>query len=198
MSVEDSFEVVMQVAPMSVTEKARAIPEEILEMPTVVLEKKFNLTDRLILKRLRTTFWMELDRAHANGAKFLLKSVYEGFCERQYFTKKVLGNSYALAYMLRRHGGYEAILEEMLIHGLEVQREILDLPIVDEEGRIDMKVLDIKNKIIESTHNRLKGTPVNRTQIHQTTQSLPSDAVKKYQGLEESDIKARIRELEGK
>lgn len=196
---QGSIDFLIEILPLFFSEKVKAIPDQLFELSQNELEKKFDSSEKLILKRMRITFWIEADRCLNSDQKFSVAPVYSGICSRAYFNKKILGNSFALAYLLRRLPQYKAVLHEMVYSGMEYERQILDMPAIDSEGKPDYKLIQIQLKLIESAHNRLMGTPVSRTQIHQhmtTSESLPTSG--RYEALGDGEIKARIKELERK
>lgn len=189
---KSSFEQLYEIAPLELQKRMEAIPDDILEKTDKDILNKLRLDDRVILRRLRLALWSEADRVFNAATKLnmRLSSVYDGLCDRKYFNKKVLGNSFNLAFLCRRPHDYNVLMTELLEYGLHLNREILELDHVDEEGKLNTKLLDIKLKIIENTHNRLKGTPVSRTQVHtinskQSSQSLDYSQASNKELLEE-------------
>lgn len=192
-----SFDNLHAVAPLSLQKAMQAIPVSIFEMTDKELEKKFKLDHKVIIKRLRLSLWNEADRATNTRSPFRLNAIYEGFCDRHFFLRKVLGNSYALAYVIRRPLDYNILMTDMLYAGLELSNEVLHLDHIKDDGSLDHKLLQIKMSIVESVHNRLKGTPVSRSEIVQTTLPAKQSGQVVDESVSLKEIQAEIKRLKG-
>jgi len=127
--------------------------------------------------RVRYLFWHEYEAAIFDNRKMSMTNVFSLVCSPSVFRRMFREIPYRAAYLLSRPVAYEHTVKEMLLHGLGKLRGILDLPDMDERGRINTKMLDLKFKIVAMMDLRVNGAPTQR--VHQITQQMaPTSAVK--------------------
>lgn len=165
-------------------------PDSVKDMNFEEVEKK--IRPGATLARAKIAFWMEVERAQRLNVKINMMNVYKGIMTLSEFRRRVLGNSYGITYIVTPPTSYQIVVEEMLQAGLRIERETLDLPHVDEYGKIDHKLLAVKHKIIDGIHSRIKGLPVSR--IHQVNQNLGESA--RSGQLTPDEIDAKLEALE--
>lgn len=118
--------------PASVQNRVLSQPvQDLVNMPEEELEKLVNPS--VSIRRLRTAFWMEYERAmkadNVMHSKIRLYSVCCSVCSEQFFLTNVVHNNYALAWIIRPLANYTVALEEALYHGINRLREILNFPL---------------------------------------------------------------------
>jgi hypothetical protein len=112
--------------------------QRVLEMSDEEVDRQ--LRPSLVMKRLRTSWWLEYDRiAHQiynyrcpNPKReygFKIDRAIEGICTEEYFREKVLSSDVALGYIMRPPADYIVCINEALQHGVQKLREILDFPL---------------------------------------------------------------------
>ena len=152
-----------------------------LQMSEEDFERELKPT--LVLRRLRTEFWLEYEKkSNCNSTntlsgrrhQFQLENVYLGICSKEYFYDFVVTNDAAFAWILRCPGDYIVSLTEALQHGVNRLRELLDIPLYkpitnkrsggflrNDEGEIimevDTKAADILLKSYAMLDIRVKG-----------------------------------------
>lgn len=129
-------------------------------------EAKPTITDN----RLRLAFWTEYNRAQDMGTDMKISAVYSGICTRQNFNDRYLTSPENVAWMLLPPTSYVVIMEEMLVHGRDRLREIMEEnPIKD--GEVDFKLAELQFKIHVYNETRYKGAVVQRVQTHSLVES---------------------------
>lgn len=182
--------------PSIIRERVNAIPSEIYDMPFEALERKLSVDGHvpIELSRVRIAFWLEFERASRTGIPFSLAAVCGGVMGLSKLQKEVLANSYRLAYIITPPPSYALVMDEFLHYGLQLQREILNMPHVNpKNGRTDTAMLSLKNKIIEGIHNRVKGMPTSKS-VHIQKQLGEGELINPAGDIKEID--AKIAELE--
>lgn len=121
--------------------------------------------------RLRVSFWQEYDRAQAKGRPMNMSMVYGGICSREYWEQCYLKFAEKVAWLMTPPASYSIAMEEALIYAIEQMRDILEMPNEDPvTGKLNFKLMELKAKIYESVHIRVKGAPVQR--VENKTMSL--------------------------
>jgi hypothetical protein len=115
--------------------------------------------------RLRLAFWNEHNLAQENGTTMRMTSVYAGVCTRQFFETKYLSEPVNIAWMLCPPASYIIALEEIVARSQTKLSEILDAEVVDEDGKVDVKLGELILKINVAAEARLKGSVLVRKHI---------------------------------
>lgn len=153
--------------------------------------------------RLKHAFWLEYNNACADDRMMDFRNVHALISSDEVFYNTFLRKPFMAPYLITRPAFYEASLKEMLYHGMDQLRLVLDEPHVDESGKINTKLLEIKLKVVSMIDLRLHGAPTQR--LHQINQNvngpgLPSPQAKDLtQLVAKGDMKAiqeKILELE--
>ncbi len=108
--------------------------------------------------RLRLAFWMEYDRAQANFKNIRIDNVFGGICTRSYFYGAYLNNPHKVAWLLMPPTSYVVKMEETLDFGLDQLRDILEM----ECGPRDVKLMELKAKIVAMVDQRVRGAVTQR------------------------------------
>lgn len=129
-------------------------------------ELKYALKDRRMMPsatdcRLRLKFWHEYDRAQATMDKMHTVNVYAGVCSKQVFDI-YMARAEKVAWLCCQPASYQAVAEEVLHYGYGQLRDILELPHVDEFGKVNTKLMELKLKITAVAELRTKGAVVQK------------------------------------
>lgn len=148
----------------------------------------FTLTERQLKRRLdpdpveariRLRFWDEYARAQDKGRRLFLADCIRGICSNDYWKYNIHGRPEKIAWIITPPVDYITNMQELLYLGLEEFREILTLPIVNDMGKADSRLIAQKVKIVELLDARVKGAVVQKIaikqQIDQRTQHMLSD-----------------------
>jgi hypothetical protein len=153
--------------------------------------------------RLRLNFWNQYDQTQARNAQEMnFSAIVAGICSRQFLYDHYLKRPENVAWMLCMPSSYETVLEEGLQFGLEQLRDVLALDanvyLTDADGKVlkdedgeptiigfNMKLLEMKAKITEMIHVRLKGAVASKQltvhaslgQVNKQTEALTMDGL---------------------
>lgn len=150
--------------------------------------------------RIRIRFWHEYDFAVESGTRMNFVGMLSRICHKSYFYGTYLQRAEKMAWLMCMPAAYENKIEEMLEFGLEQLRDILETDHFDAKQRPNIKLMELKAKIVALVEARKYGAIVQR--VKQETTSLNvnvSDKQIEYavtQGTME-DINKRIKMLEG-
>jgi len=159
-------------------------------------------------QRLRYLFWQEYENAVLDNRKMIMNNVHSLVCDAKAFQRLFLGTlPYRVAFLLCRPAAYQHTLNEMLLHGMKRMRQILDLPEIDEKGKINTKIIELKLKVTAMVDMRVHGAPTQK--VHQITQNIGGAARSDVKELVNSgdmatiqnrlaEIEAEKRKLEGR
>jgi hypothetical protein len=184
--------------------EAAKVRGDLFEMDERTLYKQLRSDGKLPTatdNRLRMNFWQEYDRAQATNRDMEIVAIYAGVCSNNYFMNRYLLMPEKVAWMACAPASYSVIMEEALAFGIEQLRDILEMPMVDGKGRINVKLAELKAKITDMLIIRVKGAVTQK--LEQTSKNMnlsitTSDAtVAKQAMLGSMDaIEKRLKELE--
>lgn len=148
-------------------------------------------------RRLRAAFWLEYDSAIANHRKININAVYGNVCTYEIFYSLYRRAPSRVAWLLCPPTKYQVLVESSLALGLEAMDEILELPIIDAKGRVNVKLGELKAKITAMLDQRVKGGITQR--LEQKTLNLNVHGTQKQiAAMDVDEMEKRIRELERK
>lgn len=151
-------------------------------------------------QRLRYLFWLEYQNAALEEREMVMNNVHSLVCGEKSFTSLFLKLPYRACFLVCRPAAYQHVMKEMLTHGMYRLRQILDLPEIDANGKINTKILELKIKVTAMIDMRLHGAPTQK--IHQVTQNLPGPPNQKTEVkdlIQKGDmvtIQQRLKEIE--
>lgn len=151
--------------------------------------------------RLRIKFWDEYDRAQADNSRMEVKNIFAGICVREYFYGHYLAKPEKVAWMMCAPASYEVKMEEALAFGIEQLRDILELDHVSASGRIDVKLLELKAKIVAMMDQRVKGAVVQRVENKNMNLNISTSdqtVAKKAMAGTMEQIEKRLKELDSR
>ncbi len=149
--------------------------------------------DEKILNRLRIAFWREYERAQSTKTMMLLANITSGIVSYQVFKKHFESHATRMAFIITPPQDYDTVIAEMFSIGLEQMRDILVSPHVDEQGKINTRLADVKIRIVESLHSRIKGGVVQRVEQKNLNVNVNKESNQALQSME--DIDKRLAEL---
>jgi hypothetical protein len=208
----DNPRALINIVPTVAANALRAIPDELFDLSLPELKAKIGEDD--IIDMLRTSWWIEYNRAQKTNTMFNLSNVFSGLTWGSKFANKYLGNSYKFLYIITPPVDYNTQQHQILNLALEAEMKVLKLPIMkavyNKEGamigeEVDSKLLAIQQKIAENVKNRIMGMPVNRTmQINQnfnTNTNAPSspfgEGTKPIEHMDETELQEYVDRLKG-
>jgi hypothetical protein len=177
--------------PSNVAQALAVIPEELL----LHCEEDIRKLSRpdVLEERLRIAFWLEYDSSQRNKRQMRMSQVFGGLCSSTYFAKKIITNSFKMAFICTPPSDYRVTIEELLQLGLRQMRDILLLPHIDDNGKPDARVADVKYRIVQDLHNRVHGQVIHRVEMKSTNVNV--DATEAVLPSSMTDIDAQLKQL---
>lgn len=143
--------------------------------------------------RLRMKFWNEYDYAQAYGkASIEMNRVVAGVCTVEYFYNKYMTSPSKVAWLLCPPTQYMVKAEEALSFGIDQLRDILDQPHING-GKIDMKLAELKLKIVALLEPRVQGAVAQKV-LHAHAHIKGAAAQKAVEGVTAVTSMAKIDE----
>jgi hypothetical protein len=148
----------------------------VLERVLAARPDLFQLSERRITRKadpdplhrmLRIRFWQEYDVAQNGGRRMMQKDVTRGLCATEWWSRNINANPEMVAYIATPPPKYMMKMESMLDVALDNLMEIIELPIKDDKGKIDTRLISEKVKIFQMLDVRVKGAVVQKLAIHQ-------------------------------
>ena len=195
---------VMNLLPEAVREKCKARRGEdpvLFEMSESELYKEMRRnkhTPSVSDNRIRLKFWMEYDECITNYNRAMnLKRIAAGTTSYEYFIIHFLKNCYRVAWMLMPPANYKSRMVEALDFGLDQMREILNLPLLDDDGKLDHKLAAMKITIFKMLDDRSNGVAIQRleSKMLQINANIAPVEMKRVRELAESMSVDEMRKL---
>lgn len=144
---------------------AMEIPGHLLGMSAQTLRNKIKANS--MDEQLRVSFWEEFLIASDNNQRMRIEAIYPRVCVREYFYKHFVDNPARFAYMLHPPAEYMLQMKSLLQLGLRRFEEILQMPLVNEKGVVNSKLVSEIVRIVMLVDNRVKGAVVQKVQLEQ-------------------------------
>lgn len=191
----DSDRSILNLVPTKISEKislAREAKPELFERDERELRKEVlpTPTDN----RLRLAFWNEYNRAQSESNAMKMNAVYAGVCSAQYFHDSYLQRPEHVAWLLCPPAAYQTIMEEALMFGIDQLRDILEMSVVAKNGQINVKLGELKAKIVAMLDLRVKGAVM--TKNVNLNLNAEGNVKKAVESNSMEDVDRRIAELE--
>lgn len=175
--------------PKPLSERILKISKEAYEIQEVnELKKKAKANERLEL--LRESFWNEYEKAIVQDRVISSGNIYEGICNR-YIWHSVIKDDFKLMYIITPTAKYESRIKVILKEkAVPVLNQILDAPMFDCKGDMNINLAALKVRVIKQLEDRIKGNPVQRIENKEfkLSASVSSDNME--------DLKKRMEELD--
>jgi hypothetical protein len=145
------------------------------------------------LNRLRNQLWIAFEKAKADGKAIEVFDICVGIC-----TPKVLNIAFRdpdkAAWLFTPPERYIDMLDETLQYGMKKLRAILDMNDVRANGSADIKLLELKFKIVAMMDLRKNGAPTQK--IEQKSMNVNyTKAEKEITGASLEELEKRAAEL---
>lgn len=115
-------------------------------------------------ERMRMTFWLEYERAILTNEKMVVYNIHSLVCDERVFYRVFCTNPGRAAFLVCRPTAYQEQVKEILNHGLRGMRRVLDMPEYDKNGKLNLKLIELKTKITAMMDMRLHGAPTQKVQ----------------------------------
>jgi hypothetical protein len=143
--------------------------------------------------RVRLSFWDEYNAATAAGKKMSLQSIICGSCSWEGWVTIYEPNNHKMLWVFTPPTSYVSAMRQILYRGTERLLEIMNLPLMDKEGKIDAKVATLVLKAWQLADMRVKGGIVQRMQVEQKNLNLNLNA---DSGVEQAKMNIQSLQLE--
>jgi len=138
------------------------------------------------LRKLRSNFHYEAQKALAQGKMLQVSDIVKGICGTNHFLK-IIDDSNRLAYLLIPYADQKSVVYHQGNLAMERLSDILSAKIIDKEGQLDNRNATLVLQAIRMLYDRV--FPVTQ-RIHQITE----DGTKKSNS--DVDLEDRIKQLE--
>lgn len=181
----------INIVPSHVGEVIQAIPDELLSMSDDELKSmgKISMDD----ERLRESFALEYFHCQNRQKSMMMTNVYGGVCTPEYWKRVALRNSFKMAYIIRLPTDHQLDMRSLLTKGLGEMRKILDMDMIDDKGRPNFKLADVKRRIVEMTLIQTYGYGVQR--IENSNLNI-NKTITEENTINREEIDRKIAELE--
>lgn len=187
----------INILPTVMATRLEAVPDDLFLLTEKELERQAEVTD--IEKRLRIQFWNEYNTAQAAPRRMNIKNVVAGICTDSYFNKKIITNSFKVAYICTPLADYKLQMQELLRMGFEQIKDIMMRPHTDQYGNLEPRAADVKFKIWQDVANREIGMVVHRIESKNLNVNVDAGMPNNVEDLNDPEaIKKQIEELEAK
>lgn len=198
---ENPFALV-NITPAWLSDLIRALPAATLKMAHKSLETQARPSKAE--ERLRLSFWNEYDRViHKTQPEINLANVYGGVLEESAFKELVTESKFKLAYILSPPPTLNLVLDEVITKGYDEMKRIMAEPMVDAEGKFNLKLAELKNKILSTAlmkrHGRTTNINIKSQNLHAVKNvDAPTDVTPAPEQIAQTaaDIEAAIKDVE--
>jgi hypothetical protein len=196
---KDNPRCVVNLLPEIPKRVALDIPPDMLAQTPQQLRRKLNPND--MDEQLRLAFWDEYFLAMDNSRMIRMDAVYGRVCSREHFYKNIVGNADRFLWILQPPEEYMLKMRGLLEIGLNRFAEILQLPIVNDRGAADTKLIGQVVQIVSLLDNRIKGAVPQKLYVEGKSYNMNVnyEAPKSYEEINQEikNIEQEILELQG-
>ena len=122
--------------------------------------------------KLRLNFWDEYNYASAAGKRMSSVAVLRGVCSAAQFYSVIVPNRRRMMWMLSQPESYACTMRNILHRATDRLLEIVSLPIVDANGKVDTKVVVNILRAFQLVDMRVKGSVAQTVNIKQQSMHL--------------------------
>ena len=195
--VEGSVAHLLELLPPAARRAAGKIPVSVLRMDPLELRRKVKPSP--FMEALRTSFWAEYHACTKNARGMNMARVY-GPIISQFYWNRILENPVLTAFVMTPPADYHNSVRSLLRLSLERMHEIMNLPLYDKKGNIDVNIAKLVLKAHEVVMYREMGAPVQKSlSISKTIGENPDEASTAERGeisARMSDMKVAARDIE--
>jgi len=123
-------------------------------------------------ERARLGFWDEYNHATAAGKKMVLAQVLHGLMSWETWITVFEPSDKKMMWVFCPPISYQVAMRNILHKGTERLMEIMSLPIIDDQGRPDSKVIVNILRAFQLVDIRVKGAVTQKLQIQQQTHNI--------------------------
>lgn len=125
--------------------------------------------------RLRLSFWDEYNASTACRKRMSLQSILSGVCAWESWITVYEPNDKKMVWLFCPPTNYVAMMRQILHRGTERLLEIMNLPMLTDDGKIDVRVAQLVLRAWQLADMRVKGGVTQRVQIEQKSMNVNVD-----------------------
>lgn len=126
--------------------------------------------------RVRLSFWDEYNASTAAGKRMSLQTVISGTCGWETWVGAYEPDDKRMCWIFTPPTSYVSQMRHILHRGTERLLEIMNLPMVDAEGKVDVKIANLVLRAWQLADMRVKGGVMQKVQIEQKSMNLNVNA----------------------
>jgi hypothetical protein len=154
-------EQIMERLPPALLERFAKLEAADLEQGAEAVRRSLNPSPTQ--RKLRIGFWQELARSVVTGHPVNAAAVYGTVCTSKHFYLMCEQRAF-LAFLLQPPEQVRVAMQTILDRGFERIYEILELPLVGDDGKVDGKALTAIMRAFQLAADRVLGPPVQRVE----------------------------------
>lgn len=129
-------------------------------------------------ERLRLAFWDEYNMATGLNRGMSLENVMRGICSIEFWKSHYERDKKKLIWIITPPVSYARSMQFILHKGLDRLQEIMELPIRNKQGNVDLRAVTQIIKVFQLVDLRLKGSVLHRVQVQQQNLNYNADISK--------------------
>lgn len=146
--------------------------------------------------RVRLAFWDEYNASTAAGKRMSLQSIISGTCSWESWITAYEPHDKRMCWVFTPPTSYVSQMRHILHRGTERLLEIINLPMVDEAGKVDIKVANLVLRAWQLADMRVKGGVMQKVQIEQKSMNYNLNADAEINALRGQVSAMSLEELE--
>lgn len=199
---EDNPDALINVLPMRLVPVLKRVREKI---PRILLADERDIrryvepTERC--DRLRLSFWDEYNASTACSKRMSLQSILSGICAWESWITVYEPNDKRMVWLFTPPTNYVAMMRQILHRGTERLLEIMNLPMFNDDGKVDVRTAQLVLRAWQLADMRVKGGVTQRVQIEQKSMNVNVDTDinqmrEQVNGLQLHELEALERRIE--
>lgn len=195
---------VINLLPAFIQDQALKISSEIFNKTDEELAKELFPPDGEVPQqhaRLKIAFWEEYDLCQRHEADRMdLTRCLGGLVTVSRFRNILASQPHFLAWLLKPPASYTIVLKEIHELSLKNQLEIMKMPIINADGKPNVKLIEAQHRIFQHTDIRLKGSFIQRIEQKSLNVNLEGKAppIKNNKPLTLDEIESQIAALKAR
>lgn len=127
-------------------------------------------------ERIRLSFWDEYNASTACQKRMSLQSIITGCCSWESWITVYEPHDKRMLWIFTPPASYVGMMRQILYKGTERLLEIMNLPMITDEGKVDVKVANLVLRAWQLADMRVKGAVTQKVQIEQKSMNLNVNA----------------------
>lgn len=146
--------------------------------------------------RVRLAFWDEYNASTQINKRMSLQAIISGTCSWESWITAYEPHDRRMCWIFTPPTSYVSQMRHILHRGTERLLEIINLPMLNDDGKVDVKVANLILRAWQLADMRVKGGVMQRVQIEQKSMNLNLNAESTVDGLRAQVSGMDLQELE--